>query len=175
MEFISESVLDVVLYLFGELDQLQFEYPRHPARHHFCYGRPRIHKLIIQPKENPMSQSTASIINLNTPSTTFSVTALDQYGQPYTGDMSGLTVTSSDTANVTASISPFIGSEATLTLAQAGGEGHATITLTDGTITAAMDVNSYVPVLTTLSIGAAGTGTPAVAPTASTTAATPAA
>ena len=116
-----------------------------------------------------MSSTTTTY--LNAASTSFPVQALDQYGHLFLGDLSSVTVVSDTPANVAASLSSFADGEATLTLTQAGGEGTAKVTVTDGTVSSSIDVLSYTPVLTSFDIGAAQTPAPTAspAPVASTT------
>ena len=85
---------------------------------------------------------------------TFVVSALDQNGQPFEGDLSTVTVTSDQPGFVGASLSPFANGNATLTLTQ-GTPGIANITIGNGTIFAGEQVESYVPELAKLEIGPA--------------------
>lgn len=165
MESYSESVLVEAIFLAGELQVLQALFPKHPCREHFRYGRPKLRKFIItqqHDKENAMSATQSSTLTyLGTPSTNFTVAALDQYGQPFIGDLSATTAVSDTPANVGASLGTFSGGQATLTLTQAGGEGTANVTVTNGSISAEIAIESYVPVLTSFTVVLA---TPPAAP-----------
>jgi hypothetical protein len=92
---------------------------------------------------------------LKQPSTAATVTALDQFGQPFEGDLSAVSVTSDQPGVVGATpLSPFVKGVATLTLVQ-GTPGTANLTVSDGKVITVEPVKSYEPVLTTLEINAA--------------------
>ena len=80
------------------------------------------------------------------------VTALDQNGHPYLGDLSSTTVTVDQPGFVGASLSAFVDGVATLTLTQ-GSPGTANVTITNGAITVTESVESYTPVLTSFQVG----------------------
>lgn len=91
---------------------------------------------------------------LKEPTTNQTITALDQNGQPFEGDLSAVTVTSDQPGYVGATLSAFVNGIATLTLVQ-GTPGTANVTITAGTVSVTESVKSYTPVLTTLELGAA--------------------
>lgn len=141
--------LEIVEYLVDELLELQQLFPNHPCKRHFRHGRPRLKKFVIQRKGISMSTTTSTKTYLSTSTTDFTVTAVDQYGFPYTGaDLSDAGVSTDNPANVGATLTPFVDGVATLTLTQNGGEGSANVAITDAAIAYSMVVESYVPVLT---------------------------
>lgn len=160
-------VWEAVIYLAGELEELQELFFYHPCKHHFKHGKPRLHTFTIEHKDVNMSASqTPAVTYLNSASTDFVVSAFDQYGFPYSGaDLANTTVTTSNPANVGASLSSFTGSSATMTLAQAGGEGLSNITIANGTVTASLTVESYKPALTSFTIAPAPAPVAPAAPT----------
>lgn len=156
MEIETEPVLTEVTWMIKELVELQWLYPHHPCRHHFRYGRPKLLSLSLTYKGMPMSTTASpALVYLGSPSVPFTLSALDQYGFPYTGtDLANTSISSDNTANVTVNLGSFDPNtgEAVVTLTQAGGEGTANITITNGSISLVQPVESYVPALTSFTM-----------------------
>lgn len=80
------------------------------------------------------------------------VTALDQEGRPFLGDLGGVVVSSSSGAVVPV-LGPWENGVASLTLTRSG-DGDATVSVAapGGAVTANADVRAYTPQLTSFSI-----------------------
>ncbi len=91
---------------------------------------------------------------LSKATTTQTVTAVDQNGRPFQGDLSGVTVASDQPSFVGAALSAFADGVATLTLTR-GDAGSANITIADGAVSVSEAVESYTPVLASFELGAA--------------------
>ena len=94
-----------------------------------------------------------STFYLTKPTETAEVTFTDQNGRPFTGDLSTVVATSDQSGFVGAALSAPENGRATLTLSQ-GTPGTANITVSVGAVSSApLEVESYEPVLTTITIG----------------------
>lgn len=92
-------------------------------------------------------------IVLTKPTETQTVTARDQRGNVFTGDVGSVSVTNDHPEFVGASLSAFANGVASLTLTQ-GAEGVANIAVTNGVVSSPAEVvDSYVPVLAAFQIG----------------------
>ncbi|GEM_PF-5135934 len=91
---------------------------------------------------------------LTTAAETVIVTALDQNGRPFLGEVPNVSVSSDQPGVVNVSGGTFTNGTANLVLTQES-EGTANITIVAGGISQTEQVSAYQPVLTSLQIGAA--------------------
>lgn len=154
----AHNPMVVTVQIGDETIKVEVEHHQHHHHHHPHHERPRLHAFTIVSRKRRMSGATASgITYLNAVTTTETVQALDQYGNPYLGaDLVNTTVATSNPANVGATLGAFdlTTGRATLTLTQAGGEGSSAVTIVNGAVSLALSVLSYVPVLTSFVISA---------------------
>ena len=90
---------------------------------------------------------------LKSNSQSFTITALDQDGQPFEDDLSAITVSSDHPEFVSVSIGEFKNGVASGTLTKVA-DGSANINVTYGGVSTTEVVEAYTPVLTTLTISA---------------------